>query len=261
MTTRSSGSVFAALAQEQADLALRSLAQRRHRHGAIHATRKAIRRLRSLLALCRHSLEPEVSVVDRKLKRLASGLSRLRNAHVVVVTASRLARGDDRDIWLDVASRLAARRDALLADALSRDPDFARRRAQLGAIAAAVAALPWQRLTNKCLRHGMKRSERRAAKAARTARRKPDPVNRHRWRRRLRRLRMQKQMIQAAGRAAPSLMHYGHASVGALGELSDRLGRIQDLHMLRSSLTSLDKSLPLAQLRRHVRAKANLVAL
>ena len=72
---------------------------------------------------------------------------------------------------------------------------------------------------------------------------------------------MQKQMIQAAGRAAPSLMRYGHASVGALGELSDRLGRIQDLHMLRSSLTSLDKSLPLAQLRRHVRAKANLVAL
>jgi CHAD domain-containing protein len=118
MTTRSSGSVFAALAQEQADLALRSLAQRRNRHGAIHATRKAIRRLRSLLALCRHSLEPEVSVVDRKLKRLASGLSRLRNAHVVVVTASRLARGDDRDIWLDVASRLEARRDALLADAL-----------------------------------------------------------------------------------------------------------------------------------------------
>jgi CHAD domain-containing protein len=265
MTARSLGAVFAALAHQQVELALRSLTQRRNRHGAIHATRKAIRRLRSILALCHYSLEPEASAVDHELKRLATSLSRLRDAHVVVATASQLAEVDDREIWLDVASRLETRRDALLTDALSRDPDFAKRRAQLSAMVAAVASLPWQSLSNEYLSDGMKRSTCRVAKAEHAAQLEPNLVNHHRWRRRLRRLRIQKQMIHAARRAAPSLVGSlrddSHTSVRALSKQSDSLGRVQDLHMLKASLIVLDKSLPLTRLRSRVSAEVNLLAL
>jgi CHAD domain-containing protein len=259
MTANSLGLIFSVLARKQVDRAVRSLAQRRNRHNAIHATRKAIRRLRSILSVCHQALEPEVSAIDRRLKDLANSLSSLRDAHVVSATASQIARGIDRELWLDVAARLEARRDVILVEALAKDPMFAKRRARLNALAAEVAALPWQRLSKKHLNEGMERGVRRVAKAARAFELEPNLAHRHRWRRRLRRLRMQSQMIQAASRTAPSLMgsrgDYSCTSVRALKRLSDSLGRAQDLRMLQCSLKMLDKTLPLPRLRSRLRAE------
>ncbi|HUV96037.1 MAG TPA: CHAD domain-containing protein [Acidobacteriaceae bacterium] len=264
MTASSSGLIFSALAEEQADKAVRSLAQRRNRHNAIHATRKAIRRLRSILSLCHQALDPEASAIDRGLRRVASSLSGLRDAHAVSATASQLAEGIDRDLWLDVAARLEARRDALLVDEMSKDPKFVKRCARLSALASAVVALPWQRLSKRYLEEGMARSTRRVAKAKRAFEQEPNPANRHRWRRRVRRLRMQTQMIQAASRAAPSLLgfrrDYSCTSVQALNRLSDRLAKTQDLRMLQRSLIVLDKDLPLPRLRRRIRAEVNFAS-
>lgn len=259
MTTSSLGSVFADLAKEQAGKIARSLAQRSNRHNAIHATRKAIRRLRSILSLCHQALEPEVSAIDRRLKHLANSLSSLRDAHVVSATASQLAEGIDRDLWLDVAARLESRRDLLLVEALSKDPKFAKRRARLVALASAIAALPWQNLSKEWLKDGMERSVRRVARAAHAFDLEPNLANRHRWRRRVRRLRMQNQTIQAASRAAPSWVgsrgDYSGTSVRALNRLSDSLGRAQDLRMLQCSLKIMDRALPLPRLRSRLRAE------
>ncbi len=55
-------------------------------HAAIHAARKAIRRLRALLALLQDS-EMELKDEERSLQRLGDSLSDLRDAHVVVRAA------------------------------------------------------------------------------------------------------------------------------------------------------------------------------
>lgn len=238
---------------------MRSLAQRRNRHGAIHATRKAIRRLRSILALCRQALEPEVSDIDRALRHLGTGLSDLRDAHVVTTTALQLATGDERDLWLAAATHLAARREALLAEALAKDPEFFARRAKLNALAEAIAALSWDRLTHKDLSEGIARSARRLTKAKQAEHREPNVANSHRLRRRLRRLRMQRQAIQAARREAPSLIGSvqteRYPSVRTLTKDADHLGLLQDLKMLRSCLKWIDTSLPMAQMRSRLRSE------
>lgn len=236
---------------------MRSLAQRRNRHAAIHRTRKAIRRLRSLLALCRPGLGAKAKTIDKELKRLGASLSHLRDAHVVATTAAKLATADQPEGWLALAARLAARREQFMAEALAEDPDFTARRRQLDELARATAELPWEHLEDGHLGEGIARSARRLAKAERAAKREPDTANSHRWRRRLRRLRMQYQTIQAARKKAPSWAGpprpHRYASLHELVQWSDRLGWLQDLQMLEPFLDGADASLPLAPMRRRLR--------
>lgn len=255
MTAHSPGPLFAAQAATQVDQAMRSLAQRRNRHSAIHRMRKAIRRLRSLLALCRPGLGPETDVIDNGLRQLCVDLSDLRDAHVVVVTASGLAGEGGQDTWSAGVAQLAARCESLLAKALAADPEFASRRARLDTLAQAIAALPWHRLDDSHLAEGIARSARRLAKAERKARQEPDADSSHRWRRRLRRLRMQYQVIRAARKKQPSwkgprrASH--HASIHALNRESDRLGRLQDLRLLGVHLKRIDVPPAVRKLMRH----------
>ena len=259
MNADSLGSVFAAMATAQAYQALRSLAQRRNRHTAIHHTRKAIRRLRSVLALCRQGLGPQMKAIDKGLKHLGASLSDLRDAHVVATTASKLATGDECESWLTLASRLIARHDALLSETLTADPDFSARRKQLKELVQAVAALPWECLKDKHLSDGITRSAHRLAKAEHAAKLEPDAGNNHRWRRRLRRLRMQYQTIRAARQnasswAAPARPNR-YAPLHHLIRLSDHLGWLQDLQMLEPFLKGTDAALPLALMRRRLRSE------
>ena len=252
-------SVFAALAAAQADQVVRSLAQRRNRHTAIHRTRKAIRRLRSILALCSQGLGQRVKVIDKRLKQLGVSLSDLRDAHVAVTTAQKLATGTEHESWLVLASRLAARRDALLAQTLADDQDFASWRKQIDELTAAVAVLPWHCLKEKHLIEGMAQSAHRLAKAEGAAGREPGVVNTHRWRRRLRRLRMQYQAMSEAQKNAPSwAVPAGlrrHASLHHLARLSDRLGGLQDLQRLEAFLKGQDAALPWTLMRRRLRSE------
>ncbi len=253
------GPIFAALAAAQADSAARSLARRRNRHLAVHAARKAIRRLRSILCLCEDALGPEVAGIDRSCKRLARSLSGLRDAHVAAVTARDLASADDDDLWRTAAAWLEDRRERLLGASLAADPDFRRRRSRLDLLAKAVLALPWDRLAMHHLREGIARSRHRVARARQASELAPSHARRHRWRRRLRRLRMQLQAIQDAAGSAPTLDELaagkGHASIRALRKQSNALGRLQDLRLLETSLKMADQSLPLALLRDRVRAE------
>lgn len=216
---------------------LRALASRHHIHVSIHGARKAIRRLRALLSLAEDRLHDAASI-DRKLERLGDSLSTLRDAHVMVDTADGLAARGKPKQWATAIARLERRRDGLIQRALARDVDFRRRRRVVERIARQLGDLPWHKLEATDLRRALEHSCHRVAKAEARARAEPLPANLHRWRRRVRKLRMQ---MEALARIEPDIAQdaakepAGKATK-ALHKLSDRLGTFQDQQMLRNVL-------------------------
>ncbi len=186
-------------AQAQLALMAASLARRgTQRHTGIHEARKAARRCRAALALCAGRHGDVTAALDRTVRAACKDLSRLRNAHVVVeVAAARNAPLLPRAAARPLRAWLRQRRDRLLAAALARDPGFQRRRRRIQRAAALCAALDWSGVDDGTVRHALGRSAERLHKAARDARRRPTLALRHRWRRRLRRLRMQLQLLDA----------------------------------------------------------------
>jgi hypothetical protein len=118
------GSFLAALAQKECRAIGKALANKRNRHRAVHEARKAIRRLRCLIALIRSSVGDDTSKIELALKSQSKRLSALRDAQVVAVLAEKLAANDDNGEWTAAARELAERRDALLATELAQDPDL-----------------------------------------------------------------------------------------------------------------------------------------
>lgn len=195
------------------------------RHAGVHQARKAIRRTRAVLALAGDALGRRATAVDVALGRLCRGLSPLRDAQALVEALARLGANAPEPLRaalpeLDTAAR--TRRDAMLAGALARDPDFTRRRARLAALRAALASLPWASVDPATVAAALARSERRTAKATRRAAKHPEDHDTwHRYRRRLRRLRQQDTLLAdvAAGLRpqTPDL----EARATALGEAQD----------------------------------------
>lgn len=213
----------------------RALRDRRHPHRSVHEARKAIRRLRALLALLQtRQASAALAEVDGRLQRLGDSLSLLRDAQVAVETAQRFARHGPDASRQQVIAWLIQRRDGLLARALRRDHDFAFRQALLHHCMRVLDDMDWDPVGKRELRDALHRSQRRVDKAARKAREAPSAEHIHRWRRRLRRLRMQLEILRGI---APGLVHgEDHAASGkhirALRKESDRLGRLQDLQAL-----------------------------
>lgn len=230
------GEVLGGLAQTQCRVIVRALAHTRDRHRAVHRARKAIRLLRAILALAGDDLDPSLRSIDRTLRTLARGLSPLRDAHVVVGVAQSLADGEHAHAWTPVADRLRDRRDAMLAELLRRDPLFARRRARVEMLAGQLAELPWARLRCKALRRAVTRSERRAIKAERVARQNPSDGHVHAWRRRLRRLRLQWQVLEKLGEDCKRVAGRMPPNLRAMHRRTDALGDRRDLRMLGRQL-------------------------
>jgi len=239
MASKSLGLELAAVASRQAHEVRQALEKKRDRHLAVHAARKAIRRLRATLALGRDVFGAEFDAIDKSLDRLADGLSVLRDAQVVVEAAAKLA-NDRQPYWKKISGQLKHRRDLLLDAALRRDPDFSKRRARISRIELAIADLPWTELTRKMVRNGVLRSLKRLEKAHGAARAEGSSSRIHRWRKRVRRLRLQLETLngtkasaswkglEAVKRKAPSSR--------SLRRLADKLGWRQDLQALRSSI-------------------------
>ena len=240
MATGTTGVALAAIAAGYADEALRALGRARDRDKAVHRARKAIRKLRCALALGGASLGSDLPAIDMELKTLVTGLSVLRDACVVVQTARHLAEAGQGTAWQAVADRLEQRRRRLLEQALIDDPGFAGRRRCLEQIAVRMARLPWDAVDEDALRRAIEQSRRRLEKAAARAASKPSAARQHRWRRRVRRLRLQLAVIDKLQRAAPALRDARltrHApSIASLARLADRLGWRQDLYVLRRRL-------------------------
>lgn len=202
---------------------------------AIHVARKAIRRMRALLGLILDDAF-ELDREDLALRRLGKGLSDMRDAHVVVETARRLQAAHPEVGWEPIIQALELRRTRILQRSLAVDPGFLRRRSVIECVMRRVQAQPWVELRRRSIRAALKSSERRARKAAERAAHDDDPEIVHRWRRRVRRLRMQLDAAQALG--AMDGHGAGHAAAvqkgKALHRVSDRLGWSQDVRLLRN---------------------------
>ena len=249
---RTTGEALARLVAALCRLARQGLASKRRRHDGVHRARKAIRSLRAVLALAHVTLGEPAAPIDRALQQLARGLSALRDAHVAVATARSLATGDEKQAWLDVAARLRTRCEHRLAHSLASDPGFAKRRARLVRISKALAALPWNRVERRSLERALVEGELRVAKAERKAKKEMTAKRLHRWRRRVRRLRMQVDAMRRIEVGSKPLRKMRQERVNPLKKRTDLLGRRQDLEVLAQLLPQVSEASNRDALRRRL---------
>ncbi len=195
------------------------------RHSGVHQARKSLRRVRATLALARRGLGGPGRRLDEELGRLCRGLSPLRDGQALVEALGRLGPTAPPALQAQLPQAIGlaeARREGLLARALARDPEFARRRARIGQFAGRLARLPWGEVRDKHVARAVARSERRLARARKRVARQPGHDERwHVLRRRLRRLRQQDHLLLGL---SPSLRPAGGVPLdeaAALGEAQD----------------------------------------
>ncbi len=243
MASKLLGLELAEIASRQAHEVRQALEKKRDRHLAVHAARRAIRRLRATLALGRDVFGAEFAAIDGSLDRLAAGLSALRDAQVVVEAAVELA-NDHHPYWKKISGQLKHRRDLLLDTALLLDPDFSKRRARTSRIELAIADLQWTELTRKVVRNAVLHSLKRLEKAHGIARAEGSATSIHRWRKRARRLRLQLETLNgtadSASKKGLEVVKRKVKSTRSLRRLADRLGWRQDLQVLRSSIRHIE---------------------
>lgn len=240
MPTTVIGAAARQLVQEECLAIANALAMRSDIHVGVHSARKAIRRLRAVLALFATDEQP-LQRSDRALQRLGRGLSALRDAHVLVDTAQSLQAGAPAPGWATVITYLGARRDRLLQRAYAQDAGFQKKQRVVQRVGLELETQRWELVRKGDLRRALARSRRRVEKAAARARDSDDAQALHDWRRRVRRLRMQ---LEVMARLDSGLVKDRPGSDGGkqgkgLHRLSDALGREQDLRMLRNHVRAM----------------------
>lgn len=223
-----------ALVRRDCALILQGLAPTDSPEQAIHSARKAIRRLRALLALMEGSAL-DLAGADSDLQQLGDSLSDMRDAYVVAEAAERLHKEHPGVDLGPVVAQLSARSERVMRNELERDPNFSRRHKQLADAALWLDAQSWQAVKVSIIKSALALSERRAHKSKkRAADGNPEAV--HRWRRRVRRLRMQLEVLPELGLESAAMADglCGSGKTKALHKLSDALGWQQDLRMLRN---------------------------
>lgn len=251
------GDCLRSFALREIDAAGRMLGRRSAAlHRGVHEARKSIRHVRSTLRLGLPDLGGDARTVFAELKQLAETLSSIRDAHVAVQTLRTLssACADEAERQLvERAVRIFARRRARrLASVQADDPALARRRALLQALHARIAALPWPTVSTRTVHAGLARSMERAKRLGERALDSRNGDLRHRWRRRLRRLRQQLKIVENElgwllstrqswwwpdpASDEPDTMVVVAVKPKTLGALTDALGFEHDLRNLRASL-------------------------
>ncbi len=195
------------------------------RHTGIHQARKSIRRVRAMLALGIGKLDLRADRLDQDLAQLCRGLSRLRDAQALIEALQRLHDGAPDDVRAILPAAVAAarqRRDRLLAQALTRDPDLLSRRRRLRTMVERLLRLDWQSLGNAGVTAAILHGEHRVGKAGRRAKRHPDRDHGwHVFRRRLRRLRQQDTVLSALRPELRPRTQGLEDQAGMLGEAQD----------------------------------------
>lgn len=245
------GAALQAVVRHDLDALVAALSASSQPHRGVHEARKAIRRLRAALQLGQRRFGRRGAAIDASLKQLSDGLSDLRDAQVVVELAGRHLRGatdeDQRRRLTALRRRLLAARRSALTEARASDPGFAERLAEVARIRHVVDGLPWAPLIAHDLERALVRSLRRVDRAGeRAAQAGASVEQRHRWRRRLRRLRMQWNALKAVrkrGLVDPdagelhALLAWLRRKAGPFRDLSktvDALGAEQDRHLLQA---------------------------
>ena len=221
----------------------------------VHAARKAIRFIRAALDLGQASLGHDAALVSKSLKVLCRDLAQMRDAHVVVNTLDSIAKSSRhvgrRKILQEVRERLIQQQTLSLGQLLEHDPNLSRLRARSWEFRSTIALLPWAAIHDHDVETALAFSEHRAKRAAKRVRSSPQGARRHRWRRRLRRLRYQMMIVESAlrwrtGKHSPASNHEANpdfermlklpVTIAKLEKMTSKLGFECDLRALRLAI-------------------------
>lgn len=211
---------------------------------SVHAARQSLKRLRALVALVRGELGEEVFKREwccyRGAGRLLAGG---RDAAVVVQTFDALIASFSSELTPEAFASerhfLTERRDARLRLMVEEDGALEKASEMLATARARVATWPLKRASFKALRRGMRGSYRSGREGLRSVLRHRTATNFHEWRRPVKQLWHQLQILTPIW---PAMLNVHSAELHAL---SDRLNENHDLDVLRhAALWSQFKTQP-----------------
>ena len=223
------------IASHQLEAVIRGLAghPRTGRAKAIHETRKRLKRLRALMRLTRNAMGRKTFHRENRAYRdAARPLSAARDAHVLVATLDALVQHFQSDLadnaFRPIRSRLAARARAL--NTKANQPNIP---AILRALREAKSRTKdweyddegWDALCT-----GLHRTYRDGRRAMNDALDRPDDDLLHTWRKRVKDLRHQVELLESAW------PEQNEKLADELRQLSDLLGDDHDLAVLRTTL-------------------------
>jgi len=201
---------------------------------AVHEFRKAIRRARAVIDLLRPALgKPAATGLQRRLRGAFRQTGSLRDASVLLSALRGLpeqAPGPGR----------AAAEVALLASDSGREAPVAsdvleREARQLRSLDQVLDVLLPEDFSTRDIEKGLARSAQRVRAALAEARRTSQPPDFHRFRKRVKELRYQVELLSPRGRTA------AEDRTKRLGDYAQRLGRVTDGFVLESALRSLTR--------------------
>ena len=224
------------IAVEQIDLALCYLdGSSGDLNHSVHATRQSLKRLRALVALVRYELGEEVFKREwncfRRAGRLLAGA---RDAAVVVDAFDSLIKHFSAELSSDAfnAERrfLEERRTARLNTSIGNDGIFEQARELLTSARQRVPTWPLTRTGFSALRRGLRRSYRDGSAGLRSVIKHPCQTNFHEWRRPVKLLWHQLQILTPLW---PAMLQ---AQSSELQDMSNWLNENHDLDLLRNVL-------------------------
>jgi CHAD domain-containing protein len=210
-------------------------------HEGNHEARKCFKRLRGLLRLARPALGKQLyrkeNICFRDAARL---LSSARDAQALVETFDQLEKtyglrvNFERMRSLRIA--LAERRERLLRGASDLDERIKEVVNTLDESISSIDHWPLTGAGSERLARGVQRVYRRACKGWKRALKKQNPTELHDWRKRIKYLRYQFQLLKGVDKAWAGHRHKGFK------KLSDLLGNYHDLVVLRERLDEMDST-------------------
>jgi CHAD domain-containing protein len=223
-------------AREQLDGAAEGLERPEDPVEAVHDARKRIKKSRALLRLARPAMRPRsFRIYDRELRDQGRALSGARDADVLVQTLDDLARHDTRI----PKPHFTAVRNRLAETAQGAPPEQ-----DVASVAGNVEGWPVDRADARTLVRALTGTYKRGRRAYARAKDDPTTENLHQWRKRVKDLWYQQQLLQ---RVWPDVMK---ALAGEAKTLSKLLGSDHDLAVLAGELAPGDPLLPLIADRR-----------
>lgn len=202
---------------------------------AVHGTRKHIKKVRALLRVSCGEIGEEIFAEEnRRLRDVARSLSGVRDARVQlnVLEELREQAGQDKKAFRRTAALLQREIDGVATD-LSAEQAAAETTLQW--IADRIEGWPLDDLSLKALCNALKRLYRRGDKGRRCAKSDPTAENFHSWRKRVKDIWYQAQLLQSLH---PTVMCALADAAGALGR---ELGELHDLAFFRARLKGDEK--------------------
>jgi CHAD domain-containing protein len=206
---------------------------------AVHEARKSFKRSRAALRLARAELDPEAfSRENRRYRDLGRDLAGVRDADVLIATLDDIATRSGRDgAFAGLRQRLEAEREARRAEALHDEEARGAAIGRLREAREAIADLPLEGQDPAVLIAGLRRTYRDGRRAARAAGETHATEALHDWRKRVKDLWHQCQVLKPLWPARMKTM------ASQASKLSDLLGEDHDLAVLTETAQANEEAL------------------